>query len=83
MLAFFRLLSISKGDVDNVKNKHSKKEVSFQYQFEIAPVDGKRKFFNKSGFTTKAEAEKAGVISYNEYMNTGHNFTPSTMSYSD
>ncbi len=55
----------------------------YQYQFEIAPVDGKRIFINKSGFKTKAEAEKEGIIAYNEYMNTGHKFVPSSMSYSD
>lgn len=55
----------------------------FQYQFEIAPVDGVRKYINKSGFKTKAEAEKAGIIAYNEYTQTGHNFTPNKMSYSD
>lgn len=55
----------------------------FQYQFEIAPVDGVRKYINKSGFKTKAEAEKAGIIAYNEYTQTGHNFMPNTMSYSD
>lgn len=55
----------------------------YQYQFEIAPVNGKRKFKNKSGFKTKAEAEREGIIAYNEYINTGHNFTPSNMSYSD
>lgn len=55
----------------------------YQYQFEIAPVNGKRKFINKSGFKTKAEAEKEGIIAYNEYMNTGHKFVPSSMSYSD
>lgn len=56
---------------------------AFQYQFEIAPVDGVRKYINKSGFKTKAEAEKAGIIAYNEYTQTGHKFTPNTMSYSD
>lgn len=55
----------------------------YQYKFEIASINGKRKFKNKSGFKTKAEAEKAGIIAYNEYMNSGHYFTPSTMSYSD
>lgn len=55
----------------------------FQYQFEIAPVDGTRKYINKSGFKTKAEAEKAGIIAYNEYNQTGHKFTPKTMSFSD
>ena len=55
----------------------------FQYKFEIASVDGKRKFKSKSGFRTKSEAEKAGIAAYTEYMNTGHAFTPSEMSYSD
>ena len=55
----------------------------YQYQYDIAPIDGKRKRVTKSGFKTKAEAEKAGTIAYNEYMQTGHNFVPSTMSYSD
>ena len=53
----------------------------FQYQFEIAPVDGKRKYINKSGFKTKREAEEEGIKAYNEYMQTGHSFTPFTISY--
>ena len=55
----------------------------FQYKFEIASVDGKRKFKNKSGFATRSEAKQAGIIAYNEYLNTGHSFKPKTMSYSD
>ena len=55
----------------------------YQYKFETAKIDGKRKFSSKSGFRTKAEAEKEGIKVYNEYMNTGHDFTPSDMSYSD
>ena len=34
----------------------------YQYQFEVAPINGKRKQVTKSGFKTKAEAEKAGLI---------------------
>ena len=30
----------------------------YQYKFEIAKIDGKRKFLSKSGFKTKSEAEK-------------------------
>ena len=56
---------------------------SYQYAFEAAKVDGKRRQITKSGFKTKAEAEKAGIKAYNEYNNTGHSFTPQTMSYSD
>lgn len=55
----------------------------YQYQYDIAPINGKRKRVTKSGFKTKSEAEKAGMIAYNEYMQTGHDFKPSTMSYSD
>ena len=32
----------------------------YQYQFEIARVNGKRKYINKSGFKTKNEAIEAG-----------------------
>ena len=55
----------------------------FQYQFQIASVDGKRKYQNKSGFPTRNEAMKAGIKAYSEYMNTGHAFTPNEISYSD
>ena len=55
----------------------------YQYAFEAAKVDGKRRQITKSGFKTKAEAEKAGIKAYNEYNNTGHSFTPQTMSYND
>ncbi len=55
----------------------------YQYQFEIAPINGKRKQITKSGFKTKAEAEKEGIKAYNEYNQTGHSFTPATISYSD
>ena len=47
----------------------------YQYKFEIAKVDGKRKFLSKSGFKTKSEAEKEGVIAYNDYLNTGNSFS--------
>lgn len=55
----------------------------YQYRFEIAPQGGTRKYINKSGFRTKQEAYEAGMKAYNEYTNTGHSFTPATMSYSD
>ena len=37
----------------------------YQYKFETAKIDGKRKFSSKSGFRTKAEAEKEGIKAYN------------------
>ena len=55
----------------------------YQYQFEIAKVDGKRKYINKSGFKTKSEALESGNIAYAEYINTGKPFKESKLSYSD
>ncbi len=55
----------------------------YQYKFEIASVDGKRKFLNKSGFRTKSEAEREGILAYNEYLNTGRCIKSNEMSYSD
>ena len=55
----------------------------YQYKFEIVRIGGKRKFINKSGFRTKAEAEHAGNMAYTEYKNTGVDFKESMISYSD
>lgn len=55
----------------------------FQYKFEIASQDGKRKFKNKSGFKTRTSAFEAGCIAYNEYIQTGRCFEPTEISYSD
>ena len=43
---------------------------SYQYAFEVAKVNGKRRQITKSGFKTKQEAKKAGIKAYNEYMQT-------------
>ena len=55
----------------------------YQYQFEVAPIDGKRKQKTKSGFKTKAEAQEAGTQAYNKYLNTGQVFKENKISYSD
>ena len=55
----------------------------YQYQFEIASVKGKRKWITKSGFKTKAEAEKEGNKAYTEYLNAGIPFKENNISYSD
>ena len=54
----------------------------YQYQFEIAKVDGKRKYISKSGFKTKNEALMAGMKVYDEYIN-GGNTKDWQMSYAD
>ena len=55
----------------------------YQYQFDVAPVDGKRKRVSKSGFKTKKEAEEAGTNAFNEYNQTGEVYKPKEISYSD
>ena len=55
----------------------------YQYQFEIASQSGKRKWKTKSGFLNRASAYDAGCIAYNEYTQTGRNFVPTEISYSD
>lgn len=60
-----------------------KRGKSYQYSFEIAPQDGKRKWITKSGFKTKAEALEAGCNSQAEYINAGVPFKECKMSYSD
>ena len=53
----------------------------YQYQFEIAPIEGKRKQITKSGFKTKKEAEEAGIKAYNEYNQTGHSIAPARLGH--
>ena len=60
-----------------------KRGTKWQYSFEAAPVDGKRKSISKSGFRTKADAVKAGTEAMNEYNRSGQLFSPSEISIAD
>lgn len=60
-----------------------KRGQSWQYQFEAATIDGKRKQITKSGFRTKKEALEAGTKALAEYNNCGLTFTPSEISFND
>ena len=55
----------------------------WQYCFEGAKVDGKRKQITKSGFATKREALEAGTKAKAEFDNLGVVFTASEISVSD
>ena len=46
-----------------------KRGKAYEYSFDVAKIEGKRKRISKSGFKTKAEALKQGTIAYNEYLN--------------
>ncbi|WP_294363527.1 tyrosine-type recombinase/integrase [uncultured Clostridium sp.] len=63
----------------NVRKRGEK----WQYQFEAAVINGKRKQITKSGFRTKKEALEAGTKALAEYNNCGLTFTPSEISFSD
>lgn len=66
-----------------INNRGDKKNPSWQYRFELAKVDGKRRYASKAGFRTKEEAEKAGTIAMAEYQRAGKHFEPSEMSVAD
>lgn len=59
-----------------------KRGKKYQYCFEAARVNGKRKQITKCGFRTKNEAYQAGLRAYNEYQNGGC-ITEAFMSYGD
>ena len=60
-----------------------KRGKTWEYSFEIAPIDGKRKRKTKGGFRTKADALKAGTQAKAEYDNCGTVTEPSNISLSD
>ena len=60
-----------------------KRGSTWQYSFETAPVNGKRKSISKGGFRTKAEALAAGTTAMNEYNSSGQTFTPTEVSVAD
>lgn len=56
---------------------------SYQYSFDVAKVNGKRKRITKSGFKTKSEATNSGIKALNEYRTMGHYFKEEDISFSD
>ena len=71
------------GDIKIDMRPRKDGSANYQYRFEIASVDGKRKWISKSGFKTKREAKEAGRLAQNEYERTGLVVEPSDMSYAD
>ncbi|MBD5089616.1 MAG: site-specific integrase [Clostridiales bacterium] len=60
-----------------------KRGSKWQYRFEIAKSDGKRKRISKSGFKTKGEAIEAGTRAKAEYDSAGTIITNSEISVHD
>ena len=67
---------------DRNKNKEGKKP-NWEYRFEMAKVDGKRRHASKSGFRTQKEAEEAGTKALAEYLNAGTFHKPTDISVAD
>ncbi len=61
----------------------TKRSNGWQYRFEGASVDGKRKQFSKSGFKTKKDALEAGTKALAEYNQSGVYRKASDISFSD
>ena len=56
----------------------------YEYRFEIATVEGTRKWITKSGYPTKAEAFKEGAKAYNNFYYNGQKTQlRENMSYAD
>ena len=73
-----------KKEGDNIGELRTKKRgKGWEYSFECARVDGKRKSISKGGFRTKAEALCAGAKAKAEYDSAGTVFRPSEMSLAD
>lgn len=67
---------------DRNKNKPDKKP-NWEYRFEAAQIEGKRKHISKAGFKTKKEALEAGALAMSEYNTAGLHFEPSEIGVSD
>ena len=60
-----------------------KRGTKWEYRFEGAKIDGKRKQITKGGFKTQKECLKAGTQALHEYNNTGIAFEPVEISVND
>lgn len=68
----------------NVRNrKKADGSNNWEYRFEGAKVDGKRKHISKSGFKTKKEALEEGTKALAKFNRAGSHFEPSEISVSD
>lgn len=58
-------------------------EKMYEYRFEIASIDGKRRFKTKCGFKTAVEARKAGNEALRLYENAGRIISKDSVSFAD
>lgn len=60
-----------------------KRGTTWQYRFDVAKVDGKRKQVSKGGFKTRKEAQDAGTLALAKYNREGTYQQESSLSVSD
>lgn len=58
-----------------------KRGKAYEYSFDVAKIEGKRKRVSKSGFKTKVDAQEAGTVAYEEYIRTSVILKECQMSY--
>ena len=51
-----------------------KRGKTYQYYFEGAPINGKRKQISKAGFRTKNEAQEEGNIAYRNWNKSAYSY---------
>lgn len=76
-------LNIRNRNLNKVDKDGKAKAPNWEYRFEAAKIDGKRKHISKAGFRTKKDAEVAGTKAMAEYNNAGLRFEPSEISFAD
>lgn len=76
-------LNIRNRNKDKFDKEGKAKPANWEYRFEAAKIDGKRKHITKAGFKTKKEAEIAGTKALAEYNNAGLSFEPAEISVAD
>lgn len=76
-------LNIRNRNLNKMDKDGKPKAPNWEYRFEAAKIDGKRKHISKAGFRTKKDAEIAGTKAMAEYNNAGLKFEPSEMSFAD
>lgn len=57
--------------------------IVYEYKFEIATIEGTRRWQTKSGFRTKADALRAGKEALQQYENFGRVIDKNEISYAD
>ena len=56
----------------HIRERVNKSGKSYEYRFEVASENGKRKFITRSGFKNKTQAKEAGKEAMKQYENRGY-----------